>query len=87
VAEAYVLGVPDPDPEARRGEAVAAAVVPAAGAKFEPDELRERVRKQLANYKVPRKILVLSKDDVPTLATGKVDRLAIKALLTDCPDP
>jgi len=77
VAEAYVLGVPD----SARGEAVAAAVVPAAGATLEPDRLRERVRKELSNYKVPRTILVLSKDDVPTLATGKVDRLAVKALL------
>ncbi len=58
-------------------------MVPAAGAKLKPDELRERVRKELSNYKVPRKILVLSKDDVPTLATGKVDRLAVKALLAD----
>jgi acyl-CoA synthetase (AMP-forming)/AMP-acid ligase II len=77
VAEAHVLGVPD----AQRGELVAAAVVPAPGAVIDPDALREQVRKELSNYKVPRTIVVIAAADLPTLANGKPDRLAIRELL------
>lgn len=75
VSEAHVLGIPD----AERGEIVAAAVVPASGHTIDCDSLRERARVELSNYKVPRKIVVI--DQVPSLANGKPDRLAIRRLL------
>jgi acyl-CoA synthetase (AMP-forming)/AMP-acid ligase II len=81
VAEAHVLGVPDDE----RGEIVAAAVVAAAGFTIDPVALVERVRKELSNYKVPRKVVVLRREEMPSLANGKPDRLAIRRLLTDAP--
>ncbi len=77
VKDAHVLGVPDE----RRGEIVAALVVPAEGAAPDPDDLRERVRAQLSNFKVPRLIVVADEGQLPWLATGKPDRLAIRMLL------
>jgi acyl-CoA synthetase (AMP-forming)/AMP-acid ligase II len=77
VKDAHVLGVPD----ARRGEMVAALVIPAEGADPDPDDLREQVRTQLSNFKVPRLIVVAKEEELPWLATGKPDRLAIKGLL------
>jgi acyl-CoA synthetase (AMP-forming)/AMP-acid ligase II len=75
VAEAHVLGVPDEG----RGEIVAAAVRPTVGTVIDVEDLRERMRRELSNYKVPRRILIL--DEVPVLANGKPDRLAIRRLL------
>jgi acyl-CoA synthetase (AMP-forming)/AMP-acid ligase II len=75
VAEAHVLGIPDK----QRSEIVAAAVVAVPGYVIDPENLRERAREELSNYKVPRKIIVL--EQVPMLANGKPDRLAIRELL------
>ena len=72
-----MLGVPDE----QRGEIVAALVIPEAGAALDGEELREQVRTELSNYKVPRYILIAEDEVMPWLATGKPDRLAIKALL------
>ena len=80
--EAYVTGLPDAD----RGEIVAAAVVPAAGATLDADGLREKARAELSNYKVPRKIVFMNKEDIPWLATGKVDRLTLKAMIAALPN-
>lgn len=77
IAEAHVLGVPDEG----RGEIVAAAVVPAPGWVIDPGELGEKVRAELSNYKVPRRIVVIPAADLPTLPNGKPDRLAIRRLL------
>lgn len=52
VADVAVIGVPDE----KWGEVVKAVVVPAAGAKPDPDELRNWVRERLAGYKVPKTI-------------------------------
>jgi acyl-CoA synthetase (AMP-forming)/AMP-acid ligase II len=82
VAEAHVLGVPD----AQRGELVAAAVVPAPGRVVDVEELRERARAELSNYKVPRRIVVVERGELPSLANGKPDRLAIRALLAAATD-
>src|SRR5215218_7237326 len=71
---AYVFGVPD----AVRGEVVAAVVVPYEGAELSIAHLRELARHELSSYKVPRVVEVLAADDVPVLATGKVDRLAMQ---------
>jgi len=71
---AYVFGVPD----AVRGEVVAAVVVPHEGSELSIVHLRERARHELSSYKVPRVVEVLAEHDVPVLATGKVDRLAMQ---------
>jgi fatty-acyl-CoA synthase len=75
VAEAEVLGVDDE----KYGQRLAAFVVPAAGASLTADELKEHVRDNLANYKVPREILIL--DELPRGGTGKVLRNELRAHL------
>jgi acyl-CoA synthetase (AMP-forming)/AMP-acid ligase II len=75
VAEAEVLGVDDE----KYGQRLAAFVVPAAGSAVTADELKDHVRDNLANYKVPRDIVVL--DELPRGGTGKVLRNELRAHL------
>jgi fatty-acyl-CoA synthase len=67
VAEATVLGVDD----AEYGQRLAAFVVLADRA-ASTDELKQHVRDNLANYKVPRDITIL--DELPRGSTGKILR-------------
>ncbi|HEX5228742.1 MAG TPA: condensation domain-containing protein, partial [Bryobacteraceae bacterium] len=75
VAQAMAFSMPD----AKLGEEVAAAVV------FQPEmqalesELREFVSKRLADFKVPRRIVIL--DEIPKGPTGKPARLGMAARL------
>jgi acyl-CoA synthetase (AMP-forming)/AMP-acid ligase II len=78
VDQAFVMGVAD----AERGEAVAAVVVPADGSEVDVDDLRARLARELSAYKIPRRVLVLRDEEVPWLASGKADRLAIRSLLS-----
>jgi acyl-CoA synthetase (AMP-forming)/AMP-acid ligase II len=57
------------------GEEVAAAVVLREGAQAGERELRDFVAKRLADFKVPRKLLVL--DEIPKGATGKLQRIGL----------
>jgi acyl-CoA synthetase (AMP-forming)/AMP-acid ligase II len=82
VLQAYVMGVPD----AERGEQVAAAVVPTEAALPDVDDLRRRLAAELSSYKVPRRFVFLRDEDVPWLASGKADRLAIRNLLAGASD-
>jgi HIP---CoA ligase len=66
VGQVAVVGVPDP----RLGEVGAAFVVPRAGAAVDPDELIAWCRDQMANYKVPRHVVVV--DSLPMNASNKV---------------
>nr|WP_207711760.1 class I adenylate-forming enzyme family protein [Sulfobacillus harzensis] len=68
VALAAVVGIPDP----RRGERVAAMVVPRQGQEVEVGELAEMCRKALADYKRPYAIEVV--DELPMGPAAKVVR-------------
>ncbi|HEY4332543.1 MAG TPA: hypothetical protein VGM78_08240, partial [Ilumatobacteraceae bacterium] len=68
-----VIGVPDKD----FGEAAVAVVVPAAGARLDPDALRESLRTVLAGYKVPKQIHLA--DELPLNAMGKVEKARLRA--------
>ncbi|OBB65485.1 acyl-CoA synthetase [Mycobacterium sp. 852014-50255_SCH5639931] len=68
VAEAAVIGVDDE----QYGQRLAAFVVLSAGAQATPETLKQHVRENLANYKVPREIAVL--DELPRGSTGKIQR-------------
>lgn len=63
-----VAGLPDPE----LGEILAAAVVPATGTTPSEDKLKAALRETLSSFKVPRRIVFVSHDDVPRTATGKV---------------
>jgi acyl-CoA synthetase (AMP-forming)/AMP-acid ligase II len=71
VAQAVTFALPD----RRLGEDVAAAVVAAPGAAPVERDLREFVALRLAPFKVPRRVVVL--DELPTGATGKVQRIGL----------
>jgi HIP---CoA ligase len=66
IAQVAVVGVPDE----RLGEVGAAFVVPAAGAVPTPGEIVEWARDRMANFKVPRHVVVV--DALPLNASGKV---------------
>ena len=62
-------------PHERLGEEVACAVVLNEGASAEEKELREYCAGHLADFKVPRTIVILQ--DIPKGATGKVQRIGL----------
>jgi acyl-CoA synthetase (AMP-forming)/AMP-acid ligase II len=78
VAQCVVVGVDDPE----RGEQVCAAVVPAAGG-IDVTSLAARTRDQLSSYKVPTRWAVVTADQLPVLASGKLNRKAVKQLIAD----
>ena len=77
ISDAHVLGIPDD----QRGEVVSALVVPSPGATVQAEAVQRYCRTMLSNFKVPRQIVVAQPEQVPWLATGKPDRLKIRALL------
>ena len=62
-------------PHPRLGEEVAAAAVLRKGMEATPRELREFAGQRLADFKVPRKILLM--DDIPKGPTGKIQRIGM----------
>src|SRR5882757_829826 len=68
IAEASVIGVDDE----QYGQRLAAFVVLNDGSSATPDLLKQHVRENLANYKVPRDITIL--DELPRSSTGKIVR-------------
>lgn len=72
VREAAVVGVPD----ARRGEQVRAFVVVAEGATVEVAAVQAFLRERLADYKVPRELVILPA--LPRNATGKVLKTTLR---------
>jgi acyl-CoA synthetase (AMP-forming)/AMP-acid ligase II len=74
---ALVVGLPD----AERGQLVTAVLVPAPGAAVDVDEIRARLRKELSGFKVPRRFVLMTRDEVPWLPTAKPDKRKLVELL------
>ena len=72
IAEVVVVGLPHP----RWSEAITAVLVPKAGARIDPDELRAALRPLLDGYKVPKSVIVV--DELPRTSTGKIQKNVIR---------
>jgi acyl-CoA synthetase (AMP-forming)/AMP-acid ligase II len=73
VGQVAIVGVPDH----RLGEVGRAFVVPRAGATVDPEALIAWCRTEMANYKVPRSVVVV--DALPLNASGKVLKYELRA--------
>jgi acyl-CoA synthetase (AMP-forming)/AMP-acid ligase II len=82
VRSAIVFGIPAGD----RGEDVAAVVVPELSDLPAMLDLRSALRAQLASYKIPRHLKVMAEGDIPVLATGKPDLVALRDLFRNQAD-
>jgi long-chain acyl-CoA synthetase len=72
VKEAAVIGKPDP----RRGEQPIAFVAPNENTTIDPEALLKFVRGKLADYKVPRKVILVAA--LPRNATGKILKTTLR---------
>ncbi len=64
---AIVIGVPDE----KRGQAVTAVMV--GSEPVDAAELTASLRERLSPYKVPRRFLIMTEDELPVLSSGKID--------------
>jgi long-chain acyl-CoA synthetase len=80
VKEAAVVGVHD----SRKGEQPVAYVVLNDGAVIDEKDLRHFVRRRLADYKVPRKVVLLSA--LPRNAAGKILKTTLREMPLPSPD-
>ncbi len=76
VQETIVFGIPDP----KRGHVIGAAVVPRPAAEIVEKEMVSFLRGNLANFKVPQKIVI--RESLPRTSSGKLIREA-DALLSN----
>lgn len=77
VKDAHVVGVPDP----ARGQLVVAAVVPSPGTALDAEDIRSRLRADLAAYKVPRHVLFFVDGTLPFTDSGKIDKRRLRDLV------
>jgi acyl-CoA synthetase (AMP-forming)/AMP-acid ligase II len=75
VAEAAVIGVDDQ----QFGQRLTALVVLEQGASATAEQLKQHVRDNLANFKVPRDVIFI--DELPRSSTGKIVRRELRALV------
>lgn len=79
VKEAAVVGIPD----SRKGEQPIAFVGPNEGATLDEKALLQLVRGKLADYKVPRRVIILP--SLPRNATGKILKTKLREMARDNP--
>ena len=77
VAEAAVIGLPDP----HWGEAVTAVIVRRPGDAMEGEALIDWAKGRIASYKLPKRVIFL--ESLPQNASGKLDRKALKTVLSE----
>ncbi|CAN5672644.1 class I adenylate-forming enzyme family protein [soil metagenome] len=78
VAQCVVVGIDDP----QRGEEVCAVIVPA-DAELDLESIAVRAREQLSAYKVPTRWVLAGSHQIPTLASGKLNRKGLRALVIE----
>jgi acyl-CoA synthetase (AMP-forming)/AMP-acid ligase II len=71
IAQVVAFAIPHP----KLGEDLGAAVVAREGASITEKEVRDFAAERLADFKVPRKVVIL--DEIPKGATGKVQRIGL----------
>ncbi|HEY3735910.1 MAG TPA: FadD3 family acyl-CoA ligase [Jatrophihabitans sp.] len=81
VSEAAAVGIPDE----RLGEVCRAYVIPRPGVELVAAEIIEYCRERLANFKVPREVLVVS--ELPRNASGKVLKYVLRQQAAGEADP
>ena len=72
VAQAAVIGVPDP----RLGEVPMAFIIPTAGTSASADDIIDWARDNMANFKVPRRVEIV--DALPLNPSGKVLKYVLR---------
>jgi acyl-CoA synthetase (AMP-forming)/AMP-acid ligase II len=78
VEQAHVAGVSDPE----MGQIVVAGIVASSpSAPPDTDDLRERLRKELSAFKVPRHLFVLTAEEIPFTDSGKLHPGRLRELL------
>ncbi|SCW71817.1 fatty-acyl-CoA synthase [Sphingobium faniae] len=77
IAEAAVLGIPDP----KWGEEIVAVLRPAANAEIDVDVVVERLREKIARHKVPKKWRIVP--DFPRTPSGKIQKFELSALFEE----
>jgi fatty-acyl-CoA synthase len=77
VQHVAVVGVPDQ----KMGEKICACVVPLAGHRLGPEEIREFCKENLANYKVPDFVEIM--DSFPMTTTEKIQKFKIRDLMKE----
>jgi fatty-acyl-CoA synthase len=73
ISQVYLVGIPDE----RWGEIGCACIVRVPGSALGADEVIEACRAGLARFKVPKHVLFLDADDLPTTPTGKVQKFRL----------
>jgi len=77
VGLAVVIGLPDEE----RGQLVAAVLVPKPGADLDVDSVLAVAGEELSSYKIPRHVIVVPSEELPTLGSGKPDKIALRDAL------
>ncbi len=79
VSQAYAIGVPDE----YWGEVGCAVVVTEPGAAVSEEEILDFCRLGLAKFKVPKRIVFMTADGLPTTPTGKVQKYRLVEMVQD----
>ena len=81
IKQSVVLATPDPV----SGQAIVAFVVCSGTAVLQDEQLREHLSSRIAQYKLPQRFIL--QQDLPTNASGKLDRAALEKLARELPAP
>jgi fatty-acyl-CoA synthase len=76
VAQVFAIGLTDE----RWGEIGCAVVVRRAGATITEDDVIALCKANLARFKVPKQVIFLEQDELPTTPTGKVQKYRLVPL-------